>query len=481
MRSAGCAANDVADREFDRHVKRTAKRPVTSGAVSVAEALTLGAALALVAFALVLTTNLAAVAWSVVALAVTLVYPFSKRFFAMPQARPRHRLQLRHPDGVRRGARRRCLVDRFDRRRGAGAGVVAALRQPVLGARLRHRVRHGRSRRRPAHRHQDLGDHARPLRRRRGDGCSMPLSWRLWAAVGVALGYGWPYFAGLARRRCDRCLALHLDPDAHAAKGAFAPSASTTGSASRSSPESSRSSRCADDGDGRQRRDTARCRQRRARATRVRGGRRPQARPRPSERKVSASAPTARSRCSLSTTSGGAKRTTVPCVSLLRTPRASSAFADGARARERRIDLDADQQALAAHLDDRGVIDRAQLGEQLVAPNARALGETLANEQVERGLADRGRERIAAERAAVVAGRELRHHLFARAERAHRQQAAAERLAEDEAVGADAVVVAREHARRCGRGRSAPRRRSAGCRGACRSRARAPGSRRAER
>ena len=57
----------------------------TSGAVSVAEALTLGAALALGAFALVLTTNLAAAMWSVVALAVTLVYPFSKRFFAMPQ------------------------------------------------------------------------------------------------------------------------------------------------------------------------------------------------------------------------------------------------------------------------------------------------------------------------------------------------------------------------------------------------------------
>ncbi len=86
MRSAGCAANDVADRDFDRHVKRTENRPVTSGAVGVGEALTLAAALALVAFALVLTTNLAAVAWSVVALAVTLVYPFSKRFFAMPQA-----------------------------------------------------------------------------------------------------------------------------------------------------------------------------------------------------------------------------------------------------------------------------------------------------------------------------------------------------------------------------------------------------------
>jgi 4-hydroxybenzoate polyprenyltransferase len=86
MRSAGCAANDVADRDFDRHVKRTAARPVTSGAVAPREALALGAVLALVAFALVLTTNAAAVAWSFVALAVTLFYPFSKRFFAMPQS-----------------------------------------------------------------------------------------------------------------------------------------------------------------------------------------------------------------------------------------------------------------------------------------------------------------------------------------------------------------------------------------------------------
>ncbi len=86
MRSAGCAANDVADRDFDRHVKRTAKRPVTSAAVGVGEALSLGAALALAAFALVLTTNVAAAAWSIVALAVTLAYPFSKRFFSMPQA-----------------------------------------------------------------------------------------------------------------------------------------------------------------------------------------------------------------------------------------------------------------------------------------------------------------------------------------------------------------------------------------------------------
>jgi len=86
MRSAGCCVNDVADRDFDRHVQRTAQRPITSGAVSVREALGVGAALALVAFALVLTTNAPTVAWSLPALAVTILYPFTKRFFAMPQA-----------------------------------------------------------------------------------------------------------------------------------------------------------------------------------------------------------------------------------------------------------------------------------------------------------------------------------------------------------------------------------------------------------
>ena len=86
MRSAGCCVNDVADRDFDRHVKRTAQRPVTSGAVSVKEALVLGAVLALLAFALVLTTNRVTVLWSFAALAITLVYPFAKRFVSVPQA-----------------------------------------------------------------------------------------------------------------------------------------------------------------------------------------------------------------------------------------------------------------------------------------------------------------------------------------------------------------------------------------------------------
>lgn len=86
MRSAGCCVNDVADREFDRHVKRTTQRPVTAGRIGVKEALALGAVLALLAFGLVLTTNAAAIAWSLAALAIAIAYPYAKRFVSMPQA-----------------------------------------------------------------------------------------------------------------------------------------------------------------------------------------------------------------------------------------------------------------------------------------------------------------------------------------------------------------------------------------------------------
>ena len=86
MRSAGCCINDVADREFDRHVKRTAERPVTRGAVSVREALLVGAVLALAAFGLVLTTNPVTIVWSFAGLAMALIYPYAKRLVSMPQA-----------------------------------------------------------------------------------------------------------------------------------------------------------------------------------------------------------------------------------------------------------------------------------------------------------------------------------------------------------------------------------------------------------
>lgn len=86
MRSAGCCVNDVADREFDRHVKRTARRPVTAGMLSVPQALRFGALLALLAFALVLTTNPVAIALSFLALAIALLYPYAKRVLSVPQA-----------------------------------------------------------------------------------------------------------------------------------------------------------------------------------------------------------------------------------------------------------------------------------------------------------------------------------------------------------------------------------------------------------
>ncbi len=86
MRSAGCCLNDVADRDFDKHVKRTTERPVTSGRIGVKEALLLGAVLALIAFGLVLTLRTETMAWSFAAIVVAVAYPFAKRFVAMPQA-----------------------------------------------------------------------------------------------------------------------------------------------------------------------------------------------------------------------------------------------------------------------------------------------------------------------------------------------------------------------------------------------------------
>ena len=86
MRSAGCVMNDLADRNFDAHVKRTRERPLAAGLVSVKEALWLAAALTLAAFCLVLTLNKFAIALSFVALALAASYPFTKRFFSIPQA-----------------------------------------------------------------------------------------------------------------------------------------------------------------------------------------------------------------------------------------------------------------------------------------------------------------------------------------------------------------------------------------------------------
>lgn len=86
MRSAGCAINDFADRDFDRHVKRTAERPLTSGRIAAWEAVAVAAALALLSFFLILPLNALTLKLSVLAVVVAGTYPYFKRFFALPQA-----------------------------------------------------------------------------------------------------------------------------------------------------------------------------------------------------------------------------------------------------------------------------------------------------------------------------------------------------------------------------------------------------------
>ncbi len=85
MRSAGCVINDYADRDWDRHVRRTAERPITSGRISSKEALGLFAVLGLLAFALVLLLNPLVIQLSFVGVALAVLYPFAKRWTHAPQ------------------------------------------------------------------------------------------------------------------------------------------------------------------------------------------------------------------------------------------------------------------------------------------------------------------------------------------------------------------------------------------------------------
>jgi len=86
MRSAGCAINDYADRDFDRHVKRTRDRPVTSGRITPREAMWVAVGLALAAFVLILPLNALTLLLSFPAVLLATSYPFTKRFVAIPQA-----------------------------------------------------------------------------------------------------------------------------------------------------------------------------------------------------------------------------------------------------------------------------------------------------------------------------------------------------------------------------------------------------------
>jgi 4-hydroxybenzoate polyprenyltransferase len=186
MRSAGCAVNDVADREFDRHVERTARRPVTSGAIAPKEALALGAVLALAAFALVLTTNAATIAWSFAALAVAILYPYTKRFFAMPQAV----LGVAFSFGIPMAF-------------AAVRGHVPALAWWLLLGNLFWVLAYD-TEYAMVDRNDDLkiGIRTSAITLGRFDVAGVMLFYAaylaIWAVQGAEIGLGWPYFAGLA-------------------------------------------------------------------------------------------------------------------------------------------------------------------------------------------------------------------------------------------------------------------------------------------
>lgn len=86
MRSAGCAINDFADRGFDAHVERTQARPLATGEVTGKEALLLAGAISVLAFFLILPLNRLVILLSFPALLLAASYPFTKRYFAIPQA-----------------------------------------------------------------------------------------------------------------------------------------------------------------------------------------------------------------------------------------------------------------------------------------------------------------------------------------------------------------------------------------------------------
>ena len=197
MRSAGCAANDVADRDFDRHVKRTAARPVTAGAIGVGEALAVGAVLAAGAFALALTTNVATIAWSVVALAIALVYPLSKRVLAMPQAVLGIAFSFGIPMAFAavRGTSAWSLPPAF--------AAVPALAWWLLVGNLFWVLAYD-TEYAMVDRDDDLriGIKTSAITFGRFDVAAVMASYAaylcIWAAIGARLGYGWPYFAGIA-------------------------------------------------------------------------------------------------------------------------------------------------------------------------------------------------------------------------------------------------------------------------------------------
>jgi 4-hydroxybenzoate polyprenyltransferase len=186
MRSAGCAVNDVADQDFDRAVRRTALRPVTSGKVSTREALAVGAVLALAAFGLVLTTNALTIQMSVAALLIAIAYPWTKRWLALPQAY----LGVAFSFGIPMA---------FAAARGEVPLLAWALLLGNLFWVLAYDTEYAM-----VDREDDLkvGIKTSAITFGRADVAAVMASYAafiaIWAAAGWALHLGWPYFVGMA-------------------------------------------------------------------------------------------------------------------------------------------------------------------------------------------------------------------------------------------------------------------------------------------
>ncbi|MHB1619040.1 MAG: 4-hydroxybenzoate octaprenyltransferase [Sulfuricella sp.] len=186
MRSAGCVINDYADRDFDPHVERTKNRPLAAGLVSKREALALFAVLTLLAFLLILRLNTLTLQLSVAAVFLAASYPFTKRFFAIPQAY----LGIAFGFGIPMGF-------------AAQTGAVPAVAWAMLAANVFWAIAYD-TEYAMVDRDDDLGIGIKTSAITFGkyDILAVMLSYGatlvILAGIGFELGLGWAYYAGLA-------------------------------------------------------------------------------------------------------------------------------------------------------------------------------------------------------------------------------------------------------------------------------------------
>ena len=186
MRSAGCVMNDYADRHFDPHVERTKNRPLAAGLVSGKEALMLAGVLTLLAFLLIVRLNQLTLLLSLAAVFLAASYPFTKRFFAIPQAY----LGIAFGFGIPMAF-------------AAQTGTVPALAWWLLLANVFWAVAYD-TEYAMVDRDDDLkiGIKTSAITFGRFDVVAVMLCYAatlaILAGIGVSLRFGWPYFAGLA-------------------------------------------------------------------------------------------------------------------------------------------------------------------------------------------------------------------------------------------------------------------------------------------